>query len=723
MGELSMTKTQSLANTSELLIEIGCEELPAKTLRKIETIFAEDFAKALNGVSLSFKSIRSFATPRRLALDISELRTQQATKIITKRGPAKTAAFDAQGNPTKAALGFAESCGTDMDSLTLQETEKGAWLVFQEESPGQTAEQLIPQILAETLNNLAIGKRMRWPAADFTWPDIKKTFDEIKMPWQYMGNGSFTRPIHWIVLLLDHKVIDAELFGVKTSNQTRGHRFHHPEWITLASAKEYESALLKGFVIADPNKRRDKILSDIHQLEKKHHFKTLNIDELLDEVTGLVEWPVVLMGEFEKSFLEIPKEALITAMQHHQKCFAIANSDNTLLPQFLIVSNIQSVNSASVIAGNEWVMKARLADAQFYYRVDKEITLQQRREGLKQVVFQAGLGSLWDKTERIAHLGKIIAKHIKANPKDTERAAILCKSDLLTQMVGEFPELQGIMGRYYALHDAEPETVALAIEQHYYPRFSQDILPESTIGCALTLADRIDSLVGIFGIGKRPTGDKDPFALRRQALSVLRILVAKKLDLDLEMLITVAKDQYQNTLPEKNATALLLDFCFERFRAWYQDQGIPARIFEAVLAKRPTNPFDFDRRIQAVNEFVQLKDAESLAAANKRVQNLLSKAQILLPNDAKIQHALLKEEAEIALEKALHQQEKTTTPLIEAGNYTEALKSLATLRENIDQFFTDVMVMVDDAALKQNRLILLNQLRILFLKIADISLL
>ncbi|HQZ88296.1 MAG TPA: glycine--tRNA ligase subunit beta [Gammaproteobacteria bacterium] len=687
-----------------LLIEIGCEELPPKNLHKLQITFVEHFRKMLNAADLTFTKTESFATPRRLALRISDLSLQQPSRQTTKRGPAKNAAFDETGKPTKAALGFAESCGVSIDALSLQETDKGSWLVFEKNEPGKATEQLIPDLLTEALNALPFGRRMRWGTQ----------------------TDSFVRPIHWIVLLWDHKVIQTEIFGVKSSNLTYGHRFHHPEALPISDPKDYESVLNKGFVIANFEKRREKILSEITRITTEKKINAIIEDTLLDEVTGLVEWPVVLLGSFDKAFLDVPREALITSMQTHQRCFPVEDQSQKLLPHFLLVSNINSKNPAAVVNGNECVIAARLADAVFYYRIDKEIPLHQRLIDLKQVRFQWGLGTLWDKSERLAKLAMLIAPKIHADPLYTERAGLLCKTDLLTQMVGEFPELQSIMGCYYALHDSEPVAVAMAIEDHAHPRFAQDTLPTTPEGAALALADRLDSLVGIFGLGNRPTGDKDPFALRRQALGILRILIEKQCDCDLNDLLHVAKEQYAHqaiTLSEPEVISQVLDFCFERLRALYQDKGINPRVFEAVFAKRITNILDFDKRIQAINYFITLKEAESLAAANKRVQNILSKCDTDIFRDLTVQNDLLTENAEKTLWLQLAAKEKEVAPLLQVGNYTEALKSLATLREPIDQFFTDVMVMVDDLTLRNNRLRLLHRLRVLFLEIADISLL
>ena len=716
-----------------LLVEIGCEELPPKNLHQLQDTFVKYFEKMLIAADLTFTKTEGFATPRRLALRISDLALQQPARQITKRGPTKNAAFDEMGKPTKAALGFAESCGVSIDALSIQETDKGAWLVFEKNEAGKTTEQLIPDLLKETLKALPFGRRMRWG----------------------IRTDSFVRPIHWIVLLWDDKVIETEIFGVKSSNLTFGHRFHHPGALSISDPKDYEFVLLnKGFVIANFEKRREKILSEIRRIAKEKKFRAIteiestscgtrilgfNFDALLNEVTGLVEWPVVLLGSFDKAFLDVPREALITSMQTHQRCFPVEDQSQKLLPYFLLVSNINSKNPATVISGNECVIAARLADAVFYYRIDKEIPLHQRLVGLKQVRFQWGLGTLWDKSERIAKLAKLIAPNIHAHPLDAQRinqthadpehaarAGLLCKTDLLTQMVIEFPELQGVMGSYYALHDSEPAAVARAIEDHIHPRSAEDFVSLTLEGTALALADRLDSLVGIFGLGNRPTGDKDPFALRRQALGIVRILIETQCDCDLNDLLILAKAQYTDqaiTLSETEVVPQVLGFCFERLRALYHDQGIPPRVFEAVFAKCPTKPFDFSRRIKAVNHFMTLKEAESLAAANKRVHNILSKCDAAIFTDLTVQNDLLQENAEKTLWLQLSEKEKVVFPLIKEGNYTESLKNLATLREPIDQFFTDVMVMVDNLTLRHNRLRLLHRLRVLFLAIADISLL
>jgi len=687
----------------DLLIEIGVEELPPKNLETLSKAFADEISKGLNSKNLAFTDIKTFITPRRLAVIVNNLATTQPPQTIVKRGPAKSAAFDANGKPTPQALGFAKACNTNFENLTFQETDKGPCLVFEHTQPGLSTESLIPKMVSEALQQLPIAKRMRW------------------------GDRAehFIRPVHWIVLLFGESVIDAELFGIPSGNTTHGHRFHHPNAIALTSPSDYTTALsTQGKVIADFEKRKNEIQQQLTYLATREQGQAFIDPELLDQVTGLVEWPVVLLGQFEKSFLDLPQEVLMTSMKVHQKCFPIFDKNGKLLNKFLIVSNLESIAPNSVIKGNERVMDARLRDAAFYYRIDQDLSLEQRRQDLKQVVFQHGLGSLWDKGNRIDQLSRLIAETITVNPKDCTRAAVLCKTDLTTQMVGEFPELQGIIGRCYALLNGEPQAVATAIEEHYLPRFANDELPKSTLGSVIALADRIDTLVGIFGQGKRPTGDKDPFGLRRQALGILRIIIEQKLNLDLQALFVAAKEFYgEHLTTESEVVRPLLDFCFERLRVWYQDQGVPTRVFDAVIVKWPTKPLDFDHRLHAVTEFLKLPEAESLSAANKRVRNILNKTDVAISSDTLFDEALLQEDAEKNLSPLILKKEAEIKPLIAAWKYKEALQSLASLKTPIDQFFDTVMVMVEDPKLRNNRLKLLNRLRALFLEIADISLL
>lgn len=718
----------------DLLIEIGVEELPPKSLRLLSRSFRDQIVQGLTNLQLPFSSaseglsdvsdaiaksdpaeIKVFATPRRLALLIPRLVTLQAPQHVLKKGPLLAAAFDKDGKPTPAALGFASACQTPLEALKTQQTEKGECLVYEQTLPAQATATLISKLVQDALKALPLPKHMRW--------------GELK--------ESFVRPVHWLVLLFGEQVIPAEFFGIKSDRMTYGHRFHHPAAIPLKQPSEYEDRLRNvGKVIADFEERRELIETNLKNIAAEENASASIDEELLDQVTGLVEWPVVLLGQFDEAFLALPPEVLISSMQVHQKCFPLPDKQGKLLAKFLIVSNIESSDPLTVVQGNERVMQARLHDAAFFYQVDKETRLEARQEDLKKVVFQNLLGgsTLWDKSNRIKGLSKFILSQIppnlldKSTEADCERAALLCKTDLLTQMVGEFPELQGIMGRYYAIHDGESEAVARAIADHYHPRFANDSLPETVLGKVLALSDRIDTLVGMFGLGKHPTGDKDPYALRRQALAVLRIIGIGELsgfDLDLNQLFLKSKELYGNSLStDVPIIQSLLEFCFERLRGWYLEQGeIPARVFEAVLAKRPTRPVDFARRLLAVIVFQSLPEAESLAAANKRVRNILAKSDVPIPPETSFDNNLLTENAEKQLAKAIFEKKLEIAPLLQTNQYTQALKSLATLKEPIDQFFDSVMVMVEDVPLRNNRLKLLNQLRSLFLEIADISLL
>lgn len=697
-------------NTHQLLIEIGTEELPPKNLRTLANAFLENMAKALTEAELKFGDIQVFATPRRLALRVLKLASHQPDRIRIKRGPAKNVAFDKEGKPLHVALKFAESCGVSVKDLSEQKTSKGSWLTYEQKEEGQATSLLLPTLLQEALDQLPIAKRMRWSNQE----------------------GAFVRPVHWVVLLLDTTVIPGEFFGVHTSNITYGHRFHNPSPIEILEPAQYESLLLnKGHVIADFELRQAKIRTQIESACSALNVEAMIDPNLLDEVTGLVEWPIVLVGTFDPAFLKIPHEALISAMQLHQKCFPICSlqerSSNTnarhapdvtcLAPKFIIVSNLESIDQEVIIKGNESVVHARLADAAFYYETDKKITLEARSSMLKTVVFQSGLGSLWDKSQRLIELCESL---------EAKRAALLCKTDLLTYMVGEFPELQGIMGQYYALNDGESKKVALAIEEHYHPRFANDTLPTTPEGCELAIADRIDTLTGLFGLGKTSTGDKDPYGLRRQALGLMRIIIEKGLKVDLQVLFNLSIASYGKLL-NKNPQQELLVFCFERLRAWYQEQGITPQEFDAVLANNPTCPYDFHCRIQAVHAFQSLSEAQSLAAANKRVKNILSKNHpSFLDTDIEsmpFDKSLLELPAEKALATCILEKEKELVPLIGKTQYKEALQALATLKVPIDHFFDEVMVMVENEALKNNRIALLRHLRFLFLKIADISVL
>ncbi len=684
----------------DFLVEIGTEELPPKALKKLSQAFAQGIEQGLTESNLTFGSVELFAAPRRLAVRIHQLSDTQPDINIEKRGPAAKAAYDADGNPTKALEGFARSCGASVDQLETMETDKGAWLVYRSVQPGQNTTELLPAIVNKSLAQLPIPKRMRWGARRI----------------------EFVRPVHWVIMLFGSSVVECELLGHQAGNQTRGHRFHCNDVLTINSPAEYEQTLLeKGYVIASFEDRREKVRAGVMAIAETVGGNAVIDEALLDEVTALNEWPVPLIGRFEERFLEVPAEALISSMKEHQKYFHIIDSEGKMLPNFITLSNIESKDPAQVVAGNERVIRPRLSDAAFFFETDKKQTLEARIEKLKPIVFQAQLGTIYDKVQRVSGLAGKIAHAIGGDAQLAKRAGLLTKSDLVSEMVLEFPELQGIMGMYYAHHDGEAEEVATALNEQYMPRFAGDELPTSKTGCAVAIADKLDSLVGIFGINQPPTGTKDPFALRRASLGILRIIVEKQLNLDLAECIEWAIEQHQ-TLPAANLKDSVVDYMLERFRSWYDEEGIPAEVFLAVHARRPTKPLDFDQRIKAVDQFRQLPEAEALAAANKRVSNILSKVHA---NDlaVSLNSELLTLDAEKQLASAISEQTQTVTPLFDAGNYSEALKSLATMRASIDRFFDDVMVMADDEAVKNNRLALLNQLRALFLKAADISLL
>ncbi len=682
----------------DLLIEIGTEELPPKQLNKLCATLSANLQTGLKKAGLSFGQVKTFATPRRLAISIEDLPTAQPSHIVEKRGPALKAAFDAEGHPTLACLGFANACNTSVDQLLTQETEKGAWIFFRQEQPGALTTQLLPNILTQALQQLPIAKPMRWGQHDTT----------------------FIRPVHWIVLLLGQEIIDTKILGHKASNQTYGHRFHHPEAMIIPQPKDYERLLKEsGFVLADYEARKQAIRKQIEKVTANKGQAVID-EDLLDEVNSLVEWPVALLGEFDAQFLEVPAEAIMTAMQTHQKYFPVVDANQQLLPYFVTVSNIASKDPARVKNGNQRVIRARLADAQFFFHTDLKHRLESRLEALKKVIFQQKLGTLFDKSQRIAHLAEYLAQQLGANTEQAERAGFLAKADLVTAMVGEFPELQGVMGYYYALKDGEKEAVALAVREHYQPRFSGDVLPTSIIGCLVSIADKIDTIVGLFGIKQPPSGEKDPFALRRAALGVLRIFIEKQLPLDLHALLNKAALGYGTLLINPSVVPQTFDFMMERLRAWYLDRGIAAEVFSAVLARTPTSALDFHHRIQAVQHFQSLPEAQALAAAHKRVSNILKDPDGEWRNHP-INPTLLTEAAEHHLLAAMEQKNKEVEPLFRKAQYTEVLTHLAALRAPIDEFFNKVMVMVEDERLRNNRLALLYQLQQLFLQVADIS--
>ncbi len=688
---------------ADLLIEIHTEELPPKSLQFLAEAFYSGVKERLKKADLDFTTTNYFATPRRLAILIKQLSAQQADKIIERKGPALDKAYDAAGKPNPACVGFARSCGIDVAELI---TLPGNFVGCKQDIKGKTVTELLPAIIEEALSSLPISKPMRW------------------------GNHSykFIRPVHSVILLYGNNIIAAEILGCKTGNTTSGHLFLHPEKITITHPDNYIAAMKKGFVIVDFAERKEIIFQQITALKNQLKATTLKPrnEALLDEVTSLVEWPKAICGSFDKSFLQVPTEALISAMQDHQRYFPVFNSENKLLPHFITISNIECKDETRVIAGNERVLRARLSDAAFFYTTDKKITLAARVEKLKTIIFQNKLGTLFDKTLRIQKLSVMIAKQLNVEPQIIERAALLAKSDLTTDLVGEFPELQGIAGSYYALNDGETNEVALAIKQQYQPRFSGDTLPETMFACILALADRIDTLVGVFGINQAPSGDKDPFGLRRAALGIIRILIEKQLNLDLTDLITFASKQF-NMLENKSATQDTLQFILERLKPWYLEQNITANTIASVMSLNITKPYDIHCRIQAVVAFQKLPEAEALSAANKRVSNILAKSANE-PFANTLETTLFENEAENKLADAVATQTKniagySSTATSQPEQYQLMLAQLANLRTPVDDFFDHVMVMTEDKARRENRLLLLKKLRELFLHVADIALL
>lgn len=687
-----------MSNKNDLLVEIGTEELPPVTLGKLSHAFYNGVKEGLEKADLSFSAIKKFAAPRRLALLISDLDVAQQDKEVERRGPAIAASFDEDGCPSKAAEGFARSCGVKVEDLEKLETDKGAWLNFKSVQKGQQTAALIPAIIQTALDKLPIAKRMRWADLD----------------------AQFVRPVQWLVLLFGNDVIDAEILSVKSGRETRGHRFHHPDTITIPSPSEYEMLLeTHGKVIADFDRRKEAVRGQVDEIALSKKGKAIIDEELLDEVSAMVEWPVAVMGNFEERFLDVPQETLILTMKTNQKYFYVVDDKGALLPHFITVSNIESKDVSRVQEGNERVIRPRFADAEFFWNQDRKSKLADRTEQLGTVVFQKKLGTLLDKIRRVEKISAAIADQLKGDKKLASRAAQLCKCDLMTEMVGEFASLQGIMGRYYAIHDGENAEVAQALEDYYKPKFSGDSLPQSITSQSLAIADRLDTLLGIFAIGQIPTGDKDPFALRRAALGVLRIIIENKLDLDLSGLIDIAAKQHDKSIKPGNAKEPVLDFILDRLHAYYIDQGIRPDVLDAVLSTKPTKPLDIDNRLQAVANFRQLAEAESLAAANKRIGNILKKIDGKLP--VKINEKLLQETAENNLYSTLNKLDDKVQSLIDQAKYQDALTELSTLRKDVDQFFDDVMVMADDDKLKNNRIALLNKLHGLFLQIADIS--
>jgi len=683
-------------SVQDFFVEIGTEELPPKALKTLATAFSDNIVEELAKQNLSHGEVSWYAAPRRLAVRVNQLALQQQDKVVEKRGPALAAAFDADGKPTKAAAAWAASNGITADQAERLETDKGAWLIHKALIKGESTASLLPAVISTALAKLPIAKPMRW------------------------GNSTaeFIRPVHTGTLLLGDEVVPATILGKESGRVSYGHRFHAPALVEIKNADSYLSMLEQSYVIADFAKRKAIIAENVAAQAKALNGVALMDDALLEEVASLVEWPVVLVGSFEERFLQVPAEPLISTMKDNQKYFPLVDNNGKLLNKFIFVANIDSKDPSQIISGNEKVVRPRLSDAQFFFVTDVKTKLVDRLPALSTVLFQQKLGTLLEKSERIAKVAAFIAGKIGADVQHAERAGLLSKTDLMTNMVGEFPEVQGVMGMHYARLDGEPEAVAVALNEQYKPRFAGDSLPSQLEACAVAIADKMDSLVGIFGIGQAPKGDKDPFALRRAAIGALRIMVEKQLPLDLLELIEFSKTTFGDKLTQASVSDEVLDFMLGRFRAWYEGEGFGVDVIQAVLARRPTNPADFDRRVKAVAEFRKLDAALALAAANKRVANILAKVTEAIPQS--INSALLSEEAEQALYKTIVAEQAYQATV---SSYAEGLSHLAAMRDVVDQFFDKIMVNADDAAVRLNRQALLQQLRELFLRVADISVL
>lgn len=677
----------------DFLVELGTEELPPKALKTLSEAFLAGIEKGLNDAGLGYAGARVFAAPRRLAVLVEQLATQQPDRSVNLDGPPLQAAFDADGEPTQAALGFARKCGVDLAEID----RSGPKLKFSRTIEGQPAAQLLPGIVEASLNDLPIPKRMRWAAR----------------------KEEFVRPTQWLVMLFGERVIDCEILAQRAGRESRGHRFHSPGQVRISSPAGYLEDLRGAHVIADFAERRELIAKRVEQLASEQNGTAIVPPALLDEVTALVEWPVPLVCSFEERFLEVPQEALISTMQDNQKYFCLLDANGKLLPRFITVANIESKDPAQIVSGNEKVVRPRLTDAEFFFKQDKKQPLERFNDRLKNVVFQAQLGTVFDKAERVSRLAGLIAERTGGDKARAMRAGLLSKADLATEMVGEFPEMQGIAGYYYALNEGEPEDVALALNEQYMPRGAGGELPSTLTGAAVAVADKLDTLVGIFGIGMLPTGSKDPYALRRAALGVLRILIEKQLDLNLVEAVNFAIGQFGTQVKSAGLADQVLEFIFDRLRARYEDEGVDVAAYLSVRAVQPGSALDFDQRVQAVQAFRRLPEAEALAAANKRVSNLLAKFEAKLPEA--VEPRWFDNATEFSLYSAIQQAEQAVQPLAAARQYREALERLAHLRGPVDAFFEAVLVNAEDVSVRANRYALLARLRGLFLGVADIS--
>jgi len=679
----------------DFLVELGTEELPPKALKTLGESFLAGIEKGLKAAGLSYRGARYYAAPRRLAVLVEQLATEQPDRTVNLDGPPVQAAFDAEGNPTQAALGFAKKCGVELSAID----QSGPKLKFSQHIPGQRAYTLLPGIVENSLNELPIPKRMRWGA--------RKT--------------EFVRPSQWLVMLFGDQIVDCEILAQKANRFSRGHRFHANHEVRISAPAMYAQELRAAYVIADVAERREQIAKRIEQLAAEQQGSAIVPPALLDEVSALVEWPVPLVCSFEERFLEVPQEALITTMQDNQKYFCLLDADGKLLPRFITVANVESKDPTQIISGNEKVVRPRLTDAEFFFKQDKKQPLEAFNQRLANVVFQAQLGTVYDKAQRVSALAGFIAGRIGGDAKRGARAGLLSKCDLASEMVGEFPEMQGIAGYYYALNDGEPQDVALALNEQYMPRGAGAELPSTLTGAAVALADKLDTLVGIFGIGMLPTGSKDPYALRRAALGVLRILIEKGLELDLGATVEFAVRQYGSKVKAAGLAPQVLEFVFDRLRARYEDEGVDVSVYQAVRAVNPMSPLDFDQRVQAVQAFRKLPEADALAAANKRVSNLLSKADGQVASS--IEAHYFDTPAEFTLNAAIQKADNAVQPLAQSRQYREALAQLASLRAPVDAFFEAVLVNAEDPKVRANRYALLARLRGLFLGVADISVL
>lgn len=690
-----------MADRADLLVEIGTEELPPKSLGDMSEAFGRELGEKLRGHGLDFGEVSVFATPRRFAALFSDVPMTQPDRKVERRGPGLDLAFGADGKPTPAALGFAKSCGVVLGQLERLETKQGRWLVYRTTEVGERTTALLPAMVSDTIARLPVARRMRWSALDV----------------------EFVRPVHWVLMRHGQVVVEADILGVRSGGTTYGHRFHHPAPLDLSRPADYATTLYgTGHVVADLTARKEMIREQVDEAATRLGGRPVLDEALLDENAALVEWPVAITGSFDEKFLELPASVLIATMRGHQRYFPVTGEGDRLLANFIAISNIESRNPDTVRRGNERVIRPRLSDAKFFYETDLHRPLETRRDDLKGVVFHEKLGSLYDKSERVSRLAGIVAIAMGQPPdavRLARRAGMLGKCDLLTEMVGEFPELQGVIGGEYARAQGENAVVADALAEAYLPRYAGDTIPASPAGRALGIADRLDTLVGIFAAGELPTGEKDPYALRRAALGALRIMIEGRLALDLGKLLKSTVEGYDSLADPPGVVAQVMEFMLDRLKAYFTDQGIPLDVFAAVQARRPAQPHDFARRIQAVHAFRQLPEAASLAAANKRIQNILKQAGDGIP--AQVDDTLFAEDAEWNLAAKALGLAPRVRELLKSGDYAGAMTSLAGLRDNVDEFFDQVKVMDDNQRIRNNRLALLSNISRLFLETADIS--